>query len=322
MKPELQGDGSDSIRAAFPELGFGLGLRNVHFETILSTWPEVDWFEAITENFMDSGGRPRHVIRKIAEKYPVVLHGVSLSIGSTDPLNPEYLRGLRALADELHPAWVSDHLCWTGVQGANSHDLLPVPLTEETLSHVAERVERVQEVLDRILILENPSTYLSFVQSSIPEPEFLRRLSEKTGCGLLLDVNNVFVTCYNAGIDPGEYLDAFPFDRVVQLHLAGHLNCGTHIIDTHDRPVAPGVWELYRIAWQRTGGASTLLEWDGNIPSLEVCLEELSRARAVARGDVLSAMTETAVRGPSSSLPTPIEFLVPGVMGSTAQEPE
>ena len=172
-----------------PALGLGLGLRNTHFDRILADWPEVDWFEAISENFMDSGGRPRYVIRQVAERYPVVLHGVSLSIGSTDPLNFDYLGKLKALAAEVQPRWVSDHLCWTGVLGVNSHDLLPVPLTEESLSHVAGRVRQVQEFLERPLILENPSTYLTFTQSTIEEPEFLRQLAVETGCGLLLDVN-------------------------------------------------------------------------------------------------------------------------------------
>ena len=213
---------SSQAIADLPRLGLGLGLRNVHFEHILQHWPDVDWFEAISENFMDSGGRPRHVIRQVANRYPVVLHGVSLSIGSTDPLNLDYLARLRALAAEVQPQWVSDHLCWTGVMGLNSHDLLPVPLTEETLAHIVPRVHKVQEVLGRPLILENPSTYVSFRDNAMSEPEFLRALADQTGCGLLLDVNNVYVTCFNAGADTAAYLDAFPWDHVVQMHLAGH----------------------------------------------------------------------------------------------------
>ena len=189
---------------------------------------------------MDSGGRPRAVIREIAEHYPLVLHGVSLSIGSADPLNLDYLARLKRLADEVKPAWISDHLCWTGVLGLNSHDLLPMPLTEESLAHVAGRVRQVQDFLERPLILENPSSYVRFAHSTMDEPEFLRRLAEETGCGLLLDVNNVFVSCFNAGTDPAAYIHAFPCDRVVQMHLAGHQHRGTHIIDTHDRPVRPG----------------------------------------------------------------------------------
>ena len=203
-----------------PVLGLGLGLRNTHFDRILEEWPEVDWFEAISENFMDSGGRPRYVIRQVAERYPLVLHGVSLSIGSTDPLNFDYLGKLKALAAEVKPRWVSDHLCWTGVLGVNSHDLLPVPLTEESLSHVVGRVRQVQDFLERPLILENPSTYLTFTQSTIEEPEFLRQLAVETGCGLLLDVNNVYVTCFNSAADPVKYIESFPCEQVVQMHLA------------------------------------------------------------------------------------------------------
>ena len=271
-----------AVIADLPRLGLGLGLRNVHFEDILSARPAVDWFEAISENFMDSGGRPRAVIRQVAERYPLVLHGVSLSIGSTDPLNLDYLGRLKQLAAEVKPAWISDHLCWTGVLGLNSHDLLPMPLTEESLAHVAARVRQVQDFLERPLILENPSSYVRFAHSTMEEPEFLRRLTGETGCGLLLDVNNAYVSCFNAGTDPVACIEAFPCDRVVQIHLAGHQHCGTHIIDTHDRPVRPEVWELYRLAWARTGGASTLLEWDGDIPSFADChtelLKEIGRA--------------------------------------------
>lgn len=297
-----------------PKAGLGLGLRNVHFEHILTKWPRVDWFEAISENFMDSGGQPRHVIQKVAQRYPVVLHGVSLSVGSIDPLNMGYLAKLRALADEVSPLWISDHLCWTGVLGHNSHDLLPLPLTEESLVHVSERVHRVQEFLGRPLILENPSTYVRFAHSTIEEPEFLRQLSDATGCGLLLDVNNVFVSCFNAGTDPASYIEAFPTDRVVQMHLAGHQDCGTHIIDTHDRPVRPDVWELYRLAWARTGGAATLLEWDGNIPSFAECHEELLKAKNYMSGHFSAENFTLSVTEGRSAISNPVDFLVPQVM--------
>jgi len=300
-------------------IGFGLGLRNCHFDHILAKWPAVDWFEAISENFMDSGGRPRAVIRRIAEHYPLVLHGVSLSIGSTDPLNYAYLGRLKQLAAELQPRWISDHLCWTGVQGLNSHDLLPMPLTEKTLVHVADRVRRVQDYLERPLILENPSTYARFRQSTLDEPTFLRELTEATGCGLLLDVNNVYVSCFNAATDPVAYLDAFPCERVVQIHLAGHQHCGTHIIDTHDRPVRPEVWELYRLAWARSGGAATLLEWDGNIPSFAECHAELLKATRYS-----SSRFEAAHVAPDEAatvaISNPVDFLVPNVMASTVLE--
>lgn len=307
--------------AGLPRLGLGLGLRSVHFDQILAERPAVDWFEAISENFMDSGGRPRAVIREVADHYPVVLHGVSLSIGSADPLNMDYLARLKALAAEVRPAWISDHLCWTGVLGLNSHDLLPVPLTGESLAHVSARVRQVQDYLERPLILENPSSYVRFAQSTMDEPEFLRRLAAETGCGLLLDVNNVFVTCFNAGADPVAYLDAFPCESVVQIHIAGHQHRGTHIIDTHDRPVRPEVWDLFRIAWARTGGASTLLEWDGDIPCFADCHAELLKAKdhMGRRADTVPA-SAAPESGGAEGVSNPVGFLVPRAMDSIALE--
>ena len=309
-----------SAIAELPKLGLGLGLRNVHFEEILSGRHEIGWFEAISENFMDSGGRPRALIRQIAERCPLVLHGVSLSIGSTDPLNLDYLSRLKRLADEVRPAWISDHLCWTGVLGLNSHDLLPLPLTEESLAHVAARVRHVQDFLERPLILENPSSYVRFAHSTIEEPEFLRRLTEETGCGLLLDVNNVYVSCFNAGTDPVAYIEDFPYDRVVQMHLAGHQDRGTHIIDTHDRPVRPEVWELFRLAWARTGGAATVLEWDDGIPSFAECLAELHKAKRYMGGAFDPAPAGPFERGGADGVSNPVGFLVPRVMDSTVLE--
>lgn len=295
-------------------LGLGVGLRNVHFEHILRERPAVDWFEAISENFMDSGGRPRAVLRRIAERYPVVLHGVSMSIGSTDPLDMTYLRRLKRLADEVGARWVSDHLCWTGVLGRNSHDLLPLPLNEAVLAHVAARVRRVQEVLERPLVLENPSTYLRFRDSTLDEPAFLRALCEATGCRLLLDVNNVYVGCFNAGTDPQDYLDRFPFDRVVQLHLAGHQHCGTHIVDTHDQPVCDAVWALFRTAWRRTGGVATLLEWDGDVPPFEHVHAEALRARRWIADAAPMPDTASPVATARDGVSTPLDFMVPAVM--------
>lgn len=306
--------------AGLPKLGLGLGLRNVHFTQILAERPAVGWFEAISENFMDSGGRPRAVIREVAQHYPLVLHGVSMSIGSADPLNLDYLRRLKALADEVQPAWISDHLCWTGVLGLNSHDLLPMPLTEESLTHVAARVRQVQDILERPLILENPSSYVRFSHSTLDEPGFLRELAGQTGCGLLLDVNNVYVSCFNAGTDPVAYLNAFPCERVVQMHLAGHQHHGTHIIDTHDRPVRPEVWELYRLAWSRTGGAATLLEWDDNIPSLALCQAELVKAQDYMSGRFEPARAGAADGSGADGVSNPVGFLVPRVMDSVMQE--
>jgi uncharacterized protein len=268
-----------------PHLGFGVGLRSVHFSHILREWPAVDWFEIISENFIDSQGRPRHVLDQIAERYPVVMHGVSLSIGSTDPLDFDYLARLKKLAGETNARWVSDHLCWTGVLGRNSHDLLPLLLTEETLAHVASRVRTVQDFLERPLVLENPSSYVTFAADTMPEWEFLTRLVEDTGCRLLLDVNNVYVSSRNHDFDPHEYLRSIPAASVQQFHLAGHTDLGTHCIDTHDGHVVDRVWELYREAVRLTGGAATLLEWDARIPEFDVLQREIEKARALVGDD-------------------------------------
>lgn len=310
---------AEDALTGLPRLGLGLGLRNLHFETILSGDPQDVWFEAISENFMDSGGRPRAVIRAVAERYPLALHGVSLSIGSTDPLDFAYLASLKRLADEVRPAWVSDHLCWTGVNGHNSHDLLPMPLTDESLAHVAARVRQVQDVLERPLILENPSSYVRFAHSTMDEPDFLRALAEETGCGLLLDVNNVFVSCFNAGTDPVGYLDAFPCDRVVQMHLAGHQDMGSHVIDTHDRAVRPEVWELFRLAWTRTGGASTLLEWDDHIPGFDDCLAELRKAELYMTGESAPFIAQP-LEASGEGVSNPVGFLVPRAMDSMFED--
>ncbi len=266
-------------RLGYANLGLGVGLRTVHFQHILAEQPAVDWFEVISENFLDSGGRPRYVLQQIAERYPVVMHGVSLSIGSTDPLDFEYLAKLRRLAEEVNARWVSDHLCWTGVAGLNTHDLLPLPLDEETLAHVIQRVRTVQDFLQRPLVLENPSSYVTFARQSMSEWEFLSRLAEACDCGLLLDVNNVYVSSVNHDFDPEEFIRGVPHERVVQFHLAGHTDCGTHRVDTHDREVIDPVWRLYRLAHQLTGGASTLLEWDAHIPAFPVVHAEVLKAR-------------------------------------------
>jgi len=272
------------VRNSPPNLGLGVGLRTVHFAHILREWPQVDWFEIISENFLDSQGRPRYVLDQIAERYPIVMHGVSLSIGSTDPLDFEYLTKLAALAREVRARWISDHLCWTGVAGRNTHDLLPLPFNEETLAHVAQRVRIVQDFLARPLVLENPSSYVTFASSTMPEWEFLARLVDETGCHLLLDVNNVYVSSVNHDFDPREYIASVPCDRVVQFHLAGHTNCGTHCIDTHDGPVIDPVWELYRRAVARTGRVSTLLEWDARIPEFSVVHGEVQKAKRYLAG--------------------------------------
>ena len=263
-----------------PDLGIGVGLRTVHFPHILSAKPDVDWFEVLSENFMDTEGRPLYVLDQVAERYPVVLHGVSLSIGSTDPLDFEYLKKLKALAARTRAHWVSDHLCWTGVMGRNVHDLLPMPYSEEALLHTVARVRTVSDVLERPLVLENPSSYVEFAQSTMPEWEFLSRLAADADCGLLLDVNNVYVSAFNHGFDARTYVDAIPADRVVQYHLAGHTNMGTHIIDTHSDHALPEVWDLYARSVARTGPVSSLYEWDDDIPEFDVVLAEARKAAA------------------------------------------
>jgi len=299
--------------------GLGLGLRSVHFDHILRHWPSVDWFEAISENFMDSGGRPRHILRQVAERYPVALHGVSMSIGSTDPLDFNYLSKLKKMAQEINPVLISDHLCWTGVMNIHTHDLLPLPLTEDVLKHVVSRVLQVQDFLERPLILENPSSYISYSKADFSEPDFLRYLTEATSCRLLLDVNNVYVSCFNSGENPVDYLQKFPCDKVVQMHLAGHTHCGTHIIDTHDQPVLPEVWELYRLAYQLTGGVSSLLEWDGHIPAFDVCHQEILTAKKYMSGDFSPGKFYAGSPANSDALSTPASFLVPDVMTLTTE---
>ena len=292
--------------------GLGLGLRSKHFNHILEHEPAVDWFEVISENFMDSGGRPRQVLRRIAERYPVVMHGVSLSIGSTDPLDAAYLRKLKNLADEIKPLWISDHLCWTGVGGLNTHDLLPVPLTEESLAHVCRRVKQVQDFLGRPFVFENPSTYLTFTHSTINEWDFLRYMTEETGCLLLLDVNNVYVSAFNNDFDPAHYIRQLPHDRVVQMHLAGHQHCGDYIIDTHDRRVTEDVWELFALAWQLTGGAATLLEWDANLPDFEDYRAELLKAEDYMNAFTARPRPEQPERR-GALVSNPVDFLVADV---------
>jgi hypothetical protein len=271
----------------FPHAGHGVGLRTEHYGHVLEHTPAVDWFEVISENFMVPGGNPRRVLRAVRERYPVALHGVSLSIGSADPLNETYLRELRRLADEVEPLWISDHLCWGSIDGAYAHDLLPLPLTEEVLAHVASRVQRVQERLGRRLLLENVSSYLTYRQSELTEWEFLAELSHRADCGLLLDINNVCVSSHNHGFDPHGYLAALPTERIGQLHLAGHSIDGALRIDTHAHPVPAEVWALYESFLRLHGRRSTLVEWDENIPPFPRLHQELETARAIeAAGDL------------------------------------
>jgi uncharacterized protein len=263
-----------------PDLGFGMGLRTVHYPHILSNFPSVDWFEIISENFMDTGGKPMFILDQLAERYPIVMHGVSMSIGSTDEVDREYLRKLKVLAARIRAPWVSDHLCWTGVAGQNLHDLLPMVYNEEALRHTVSKVKMVQEILERPLLVENPSAYIEFAASDMTEWEFMARLAEEADCGILLDCNNIFVSSFNHGFDPMEYVEAIPSDRVVQYHLAGHTNNGTHIIDTHSDYVIDAVWKLYQRSIELTGGRATMVEWDDDIPAFEVVHAEVLKAKA------------------------------------------
>ena len=265
-----------------PFLGHGLGLRREHYAAVLAGEAACDWFEAISENYMGVGGRARRILLAVRERYPMTLHGVSLGIGGTDPIDEEYLDALKALAAEVEPAWVSDHLCWTSVGGRTSHDLLPLPYTEEALANVVSRVAHVQERLGRVLVLENVSSYVGYRISTMPEQEFVAEVARRSGCGLLLDVNNVFVSATNHGFDPRDYLAAIPRGSVWQFHLAGPSEMGPLLVDTHDHPVRPEVWELYREAVRRFGEVSSLVEWDDRIPELPVVLAERDKAAAIA----------------------------------------
>ena len=266
---------------AVPFLGHGIGLRPKHYPALWDGTARVDWFEVISENFMVAGGRPRAALERARGLAPIVLHGVSLSIGSTDPLDDAYLQALATLAGRVEAAWISDHLCWSGVGGEHAHDLLPLPYTEEALDHVARRVVVVQERLVRQILIENVSSYLTYTHSTLPEWEFLGAVADRADCGLLLDVNNVYVSATNHGFDALEYLAGLPAGRVGQIHLAGHTDMGTHLLDTHDGPVIDPVWDLYREAVRRFGRVSTLVEWDDHIPELDVVCAEAERARAV-----------------------------------------
>lgn len=270
--------------AEAPFLGVGVGLRPAHYPEVLARGAEgrlgVDWLEATSENYMVPGGRPLRVLGEVRSFAPLVLHGVSLNAGSVDPLDEGYLDELAALARRFEPLWISDHLCWTGVGGRNLHDLLPLPHTEEALRHVAARVRRVQERLGRRIALENVSSYVGFPESTLSEWEFLGAVAEEADCGILLDVNNVFVSAHNHGFDPADYVDAVDPERVFQVHLAGHSADGPLLVDTHDAPVPEAVWALYARLLRRTGPVSTLVEWDGRLPSFDGLLREAARARA------------------------------------------
>jgi len=262
-----------------PNLGLGVGLRTVHFGHILNKKPKVDWFEIVTENFLDTEGRPMWVLDQIAERHPIVVHGVSMSVGSPDPVDRSFLAKIKALAKRVRAVWVSDHVCWTGVAGRNLHDLLPMPYSEEALRHMVKKIRQIQDILERPLVLENPSSYVEFTSSTMPEWEFIARMAEDADCGLLLDVNNVYVSSFNHGFDPETYIRAIPPERIAYFHVAGHTNFGTHILDTHIGPIIDPVWKLYRLAHEQTGGRSTLLEWDEEIPTFPVVHREVLKSR-------------------------------------------
>jgi hypothetical protein len=276
-----------------PYLGHGVGLRSAHYGGILAGTARADWFEVISENFMIRGGRPLAVLERACAEAPIVLHGVSLSLGSTDPLNESYLRELRALAARFVPAWISDHLCWGSVGGRYAHDLLPLPYTDDALAHVASRVRRVQDLLGRQILIENVSSYVTFTYSAMPEWEFLAAVAEQADCGILLDVNNIYVSAMNHGYSPEEYLAGLPPARIGQIHLAGHRDEGTYLLDSHDDHVITPVWELYRRAIRRFGRISTLIEWDDRLPAFEDLLAEAERARAI-EAEVFGACAESA----------------------------
>lgn len=263
----------------FPNFGFGVGLRAEHYDEVIERPRAVDWFEAISENYMETRGRPLAILERVRRDHPLALHGVALSIGSTDPLDMAYLAKLRDLIERVEPALVTDHLCWSGVGQRPLFDLLPLPYTEEALRHVVARVVRVQDFLGRRIALENPSAYVAFRCSTMTEPEFIAAVAEKADCGILLDVNNVYVSAHNLGFDAEAYFDCLPAERIAQIHLAGFTDMGTYLFDTHSAPVHPGVWRLYRKAVERFGAVSTMVEWDADIPSFDRVIEELEIAR-------------------------------------------
>jgi len=262
-------------------LGFGLGLRVDHYETIIAEKPAVDWFEILTENYLVPGGKPLYYLDKIRENYPMVMHGVSLSIGSNDDIDYDYLSQVKTLMKRVEPAWISDHLCFTGVNHKNMHDLLPLPYTENMINHVVSRIKAVQDFLGKKILIENVSSYISYKQSEMTEWEFISEISKRADCHILFDINNVYVSSINHEFNPMDYIRSMPTDRLYQIHLAGHLNKGDYIIDTHDHDVVDSVWDLYRKTIEIHGMISTMIERDDNIPALSYLLKELNQARSI-----------------------------------------
>lgn len=294
--------------------GCGLGLRPTYYCEILERLPPIDWFEIISENYLVPGGKPLHFLDRIREHYPMTLHGVSLSVGSSDPLSTDYLRELKTLIQRVEPLWVSDHLCWTGCNAHNSHDLLPLPYNEETVRHVAGRVRQVQDYLGRRIALENLSSYVDFKASTMAEWEFVSAVAEAADCWLLLDVNNIHVSARNHGFDALDYLDGIPWSRVVQMHVAGHHDYGRYIIDTHDAPVADSVWTLLAEAFHRGGSIATMIERDDQFPPFDELLEELGVLRGIAHSVLSrSASDRPDSIGPRSVGPRSVESPLPGL---------
>ncbi|MDK1288359.1 DUF692 domain-containing protein [Pseudoalteromonas umbrosa] len=265
-----------------PYIGFGLGLRTCYFEEIIATNPKVDWFEIISENYFVAGGKPWHYLSQIKERYPIVMHGVSMSIGSTSDVNFDYLDKLKKTINRVQPLWISDHLCFSSLGDFNSHDLLPMPYTEESLTHLSQRLSIVQDYLERPLILENVSSYLTYQASEMNEWTFLAELHNRTGCQFLLDINNIYVSARNHQFDPNEFLDAIPQSAIAQIHLAGHSDFGSHIIDTHDQPICDAVWELFSKFANSHTPVNTMIERDDNFPDFKEIMAELTHARSLA----------------------------------------
>lgn len=267
----------------YPKLGHGLGIRPSHWEKILEGGHGLDWFEIISENFMDTEGKPLALLEKARKDYSIVSHGVSMSIGSADPLNQTYLKKLKTLFDRIQPAWFSDHLCWTGINQFNTHDLLPLPQTPAVVEHIVNRIDEVQNYMGRKMLIENVSSYVSFKESSMTEWDFISEIAKRSGCGILLDINNIYVNAHNHGFNAHDYLEAVPVNLVGQFHLAGHTDNGSFLVDTHSAKMLDATWDLYRLALQKFKNVPTMVEWDAEIPTFDVLLSEINRAKEIEK---------------------------------------
>lgn len=288
-------------RAEFPRLGSGVGLRREHYADVLDNRPAVDWFEVIAENFMVEGGRPLEVLEQVRARYPIVLHGVSMSVGSAEGSNREYLRSLAQLARRFEPAWISDHLCWTRSGRHNLHDLIPLPYNDEAVGVAAQRIREAQDALGQRILIENISSYLTYTRSTLKEWEFVNAVAKEADCGILLDINNVFVNAFNHRFSAEEYIDAIAVEQVGQFHLAGHRDCGTHLLDAHDRRVCDEVWRLYERALRRFGAVATLIEWDDQMPAFA----ELQTEAEAARHRIDELLIESRRKAAGPRIPSP-----------------